>query len=157
VRRSEVEVASWAAVQEFVSCRRLALVGASRSGKKFGNTVLRQLSDKGYEVLPVHPSAESIDDVACWRRLDDIPGAVEGVVVVVPPAEAAKVVHEALEAGITRVWLQQGSESAEAIAQCEERGALVVAGHCILMFAEPVRSVHRVHRVLWRLLGRLPR
>jgi len=150
-------VTNRAAVQEFVGCKRLALVGASRSGKKFGNTVLRELSAKGYEVLPVHPDAQSIDGVVCWPRLEDIPGAVEGVVVVVPPAEAAKVVHEALEAGITRVWLQQGSESAEAIAQCEERGALMVAGHCILMFAAPVRSVHRFHRFLWRLLGKLPR
>lgn len=150
-------MASMAAVQEFIASRRLAVVGASRGGQKFGNTVMRELAAKGYEMLPVHPSAEAIDGARCWRRLRDIPGAVGGVVVVVPPIEAARVVHEALEAGITRVWLQQGSESEEAIAECEDRGALVVAGHCILMFAEPVRSVHRVHRLIWRLLGKLPR
>lgn len=148
---------SMAAVREFVACRRLALAGASRGGKKFGNTVLRELSGKGYEMLPVHPRAEAIDGVRCFSRLQDIPGAVGGVVVVVPPPEAAKVAHEALEAGITRVWLQQGSESDEALAECENRGALVVAGHCILMFAEPVGSVHRFHRLIWRFLGKLPR
>lgn len=148
---------SMAAVQEFVACKRLALAGASRSGKKFGNTVLRELTAKGYEMLPVHPHAETIDGVHCWRRFADIPGAVGGVVVVVPPPEAARVVREALDAGITRVWLQQGSESEGAIAECLDRGALVVAGHCILMFAEPVRSFHRFHRTIWRLLGKLPR
>lgn len=146
-----------AAVQDFVACKRLALVGASRSGKKFGNTVLRELTAKGYEVLPVHPTAEVIDGVRCWRHFQDLPGAVGGVVVVVPPREAAERVHEALDAGITRVWLQQGSESQEAIAECLDRGALVVSGHCILMFAEPVRSFHRFHRFLWRLFGKLPR
>ena len=146
-----------AAVREFVACRRLALAGPSRSGKKFGNRVLRELADKGYEMLPVHPRAEVIDGVQCSPRLHDIPGAVGGFVVVVPPAEAAKVVHEALEAGITRIWLQQGSESDEAVAECADRGALVVSGHCILMFAEPVRAVHRFHRLIWRLLGKLPR
>jgi len=74
----------------------------------------------------------------------------------VPPAETEQVVQEAAAAGIRRVWMQQGAESEAAIRFCEEHGMSVVHGECILMFAQPVDSVHRLHRWIWRLLGKLP-
>jgi predicted CoA-binding protein len=84
------------------------------------------------------------------------PEPVGGVLTVVPPAETEKVVAAGHEAGIARVWMQQGSESAAAIRFCEEHGIAVVHHECVLMFAEPAGWFHRVHRWVWRLLGRLP-
>lgn len=144
-------------VQEFMSQRTLALVGVSRGGKKFGNSVLKELTAKGYKVLPVHPSAQTIAGERCWPSFASLPEPVGGVVIVVPPARTEEVVRAAAEAGIKRVWMQQGSQSPEAIRFCEERGMSVVRGECILMFADPVVSIHRVHRGLWRLLGKLPK
>jgi len=143
-------------VSDFVSQRRLALVGISRGGRKFGNAAFRELSAKGYTVLPVHPEAETLEGARCWPSLAALPERVDGVVVVVPPAEAAKVVEEAHAAGIPRVWLQQGAESPEAIRFCEEHGIRVVHHECIFMFAEPLGWFHGAHRALWRILGKLP-
>jgi hypothetical protein len=143
-------------VTDFLSRRTLALVGMSRSGRKFGNAAYKELAAKGYTVYPVHPEAESIAGARCWPSLAALPGPVDGVVVVVPPAQTAKVVEEARAAGISRVWMQQGAESAEAIRYCDEHGISVVHHECILMFAEPLGWFHRAHRGLWRLLGRLP-
>jgi predicted CoA-binding protein len=66
------------------------------------------------------------------------------------------VVREAAEVGIPRVWMQQGSESEEAIRLCEENGISVVSGECILMFAEPAEFYHRMHRWVWGVMGKLP-
>jgi len=57
-----------------------------------------------------------------------------------------KVVQEALAAKITRVWLQRGAESAEAIRFCTANGIQVISGECILMFAEPAAFYHKIHR-----------
>jgi hypothetical protein len=73
------------------------------------------------------------------------------------PAQAEQVVRRAAAAGIRRVWLQQGAESATAIRFCEENGISTVHGECILMFAEPAAWFHRAHRWVWKLLGKLPR
>ena len=62
---------------------------------------------------------------------------------------------QAARAGIKRVWLQQGAESAEAAAAAAACGVELVAGECILMFAHPA-SYHRVHRWVRGLVGRLP-
>ncbi len=143
-------------VREFIAGRRLALAGASRSGRKFGNTVLRELTRKGYQVVPVHPEAPSIDGIDCVPDLAAVAGRVDGLVAVVPPEATERLVEEAAAAGIPRIWMQQGAGSPAAVEACRRHGIDVVDGECILMFAEPVQSVHRVHRFVRRLLGRLP-
>jgi predicted CoA-binding protein len=145
------------AVRDFLSQKTLALIGASRSGKGFGNAVLKELKAKGYKVYPVHPQAESLEGERCYSSLTALPEKVGGVVVVVPPNETEKVVKEAKAAGIERIWIQQGAESPEAIRFCEESGMSAVHGECILMFAEPVGTFHKLHRWVWKLLGKLPK
>jgi hypothetical protein len=148
---------SRAAVDGFLAERTLALVGASRSKGKFGNTVLKELTAKGYRVLPVHREAAAIDGHTAYPSLAALPERAGGVVVVVPPSEAVKVVRDAAAQGITRVWLQQGSSSPEALQEAAAAGLSVVHGECILMFAEPAGPLHGTHRFIWKLIGRLPR
>ncbi|MHB8797327.1 MAG: CoA-binding protein [Thermoanaerobaculia bacterium] len=143
-------------VRDFVSQRRLALAGVSRSGRKFGNLVLRELKARGYEVVPVHPEAVELQGLSCAKSLAELTGRVDGLVVVTPPSEAAKLVREAADAGIERVWLQQGAESEEAVRIASERGVALVRGHCLLMFLPEAGGIHGFHRLLWRLLGKLP-
>jgi predicted CoA-binding protein len=81
---------------------------------------------------------------------------VGAVVVCVPPAQSEQVAKEVFEAGINRIWVQQGAESYAAIRYCENNGMTVAHGHCMLMFAEPVRSIHSFHRWIWKLIGRYP-
>jgi len=148
---------SRAAVDDFVSQRKLAVVGVSRRRMKFGNLAFKELRGKGYKLFPVHPQAETLQGERCYPNLAALPEPVDGVLVVVPPAQAEQVVRDAAAAGIRRVWLQQGAGSASAIRFCAENGISAVHGECILMFAEPAPFYHRAHRWVWRLLGKLPR
>lgn len=145
------------AVDDFLAQRTLALAGASRSGRKFGNSVYRELRAKGYRLFAVHPRAERIEGDPCFASLRDLPEPVGGLVIVTPPAETERLAREALELGIRRIWMQQGAESKAAIALCAERGVTPIHGECILMFAEPVGWLHGIHRWIWKVLGRLPR
>lgn len=148
---------SKAAVADFVSQRKLAVVGVSRKGRKFGNLAFKELKAKGYQLFPVHPQAETIEGERCYPSLSALPGPVDGVLVVVPPAQTEQVVRDVASVGIRRVWMQQGAESAAAIRFCEENGISAIHGECILMFAEPLAWWHRAHRWVWGLLGKLPR
>ena len=149
-------MASQTSIDNFLAQKILALAGLSRSGKKFGNAVLKDLTRKGYEVLPVHPAANEIGGVSCYPTLADLPKAVGGVVLVVPPDQTEVLVREASDAGIDRVWMQQGAESDGAIRFCRENGIDAVHGECIMMFAQPT-GIHRFHRWLWRVFGKLPK
>jgi uncharacterized protein len=144
-------------IQDFLAQRTLAVVGVSRSGKKFGNMVYRELKAKGYQVYAVHPSAEVVEGDKAYPSFAALPEKPGGVVIVVPPAQTEKVVQEAAKAGIQRVWIQQGAESAAAIQLCKDNNLNVVHNECIMMFAEPTGFGHKAHRWIWGLLGKLPK
>jgi uncharacterized protein len=149
-------MASQASIDEFLAHKTLAIAGVKRDGKGFGNSVLKDLTGKGYEVLPVHPNAEQVAGIPCSPSLAELPMQVGGVVLVVPPEQTEKLVRQAKEAGIQRVWMQQGAESPQAIAYCADNGIDAVHGECIMMFAQP-KGIHRFHRWLWGVLGKLPK
>ena len=145
-------------IDEFLAQKTLAIVGVSRGGKKFGNMVLKDLTKIGYRLLPIHPEAAEVDGVKAFPSFAALPGTVGGVIVVVPPPRAEAVVKEAAAHGITRVWLQQGAESAESIRFCEERGISVVHGQCVLMYPKPATAwFHGAHRWISDLLRRTPK
>ena len=146
-----------ALIDDFIAQKSLAIVGVSRSGKKFGNSALKELKSKGYDLHPIHPSASELQGTKAYPSFDSLPVDVGGVLIIVPPDQTSKVVKDAIHADISRIWIQQGAESEEAINFCKENGVDPVHGQCILMFAEPTGSFHKVHRWIWDLLGKNPK
>lgn len=154
---STISMNTQKSITGFLNLHSYAVVGVSRTGKKFGNSVYRMLRDRGSKVYPVNPLADKIDGDPCFARLKDLPELVDGVVVVVPAKQAESIVKDAANAGINRIWLQQGSESRKAVQFCEQYGLDVIHGKCIFMFAEPVISFHKFHRWATKIVGRLPK
>jgi predicted CoA-binding protein len=144
-------------VEGFLSEKKFAVVGASRSGGKIGNAVLTDLGPKGYTLYPIHPEADSVGDVKCYRSYADLPEPVNAAFIAVARDKSAAAVRQAHEAGVRRVWIQQGADSPEAVAYCTEHGLEAVTHECIFMFAEPVGSLHKLHRFFNRLFGRMPK
>lgn len=81
--------------REFLARHRFAVVGASDEADNFGRTVYGELREHGYRVVAVHPSADTVMGDPVLRRLADVPGPLDGVIVMVPRAPAVDVVREA--------------------------------------------------------------
>jgi hypothetical protein len=143
-------------VEEFLLQKKIAVVGVSRKKTKFGNAIYKELKQKGYQVFPVNPHINTFEGDICCPNLLSLPEKVDVVVINVPSVQTEKVVREAKEAGINKVWLQQGSQSENAVKFCEENGIEYVSNECILMFAHPSAFIHRAHRWIWGVLGKLP-
>lgn len=144
-------------IEDFLSQKILAVAGVSRSKRKFGNTIFRELKKRNYQVYPMNPHLNSFEGEPCYPNLKTLPQPVDGVVIVVQPSRAAQVVQEALDRGIRRIWMQPGAASEEALRLCREQGARAASGECLLMYLEPVKGIHRFHRWIWTLLGKLSR
>jgi len=140
------------ASDDFVAQKTLAVVGVSRT-RGFGNTLLRHLRQRGYRVFPVNSQTDTVEGERCYRRLDELPEPVAGVVAVVPPAETKNVVADCARLGIKHLWMQQGAESDEAVAQCREKGIAAVPGQCLMMHTG-AGFPHSIHRWLWKMLGK---
>ena len=143
-------------IEDFIAQKKIAVVGVSRKKTKFGNAIYKELKQKGYNVFPINPHMNTFEGDTCYPDLLSLPEKVDAVIINVPPAQTEKVVREAKQAGINKVWLQQGSQSESAIKFCEENEFDCVSNECILMFAQPSAFIHRAHRWVWGVLGKLP-
>ncbi|WP_297092380.1 CoA-binding protein [Thermococcus sp.] len=112
--------------------RKIALVGASPNPSKYGNIILKDLVGKGYEVLPVNPKHEEIEGLRCYRSVRELPGDVDVIVFVVPPAVGLGIAREAVEAGFKRLWFQPGAESDDIARFLDEKGVEYSFGKCII-------------------------
>ena len=144
-------------IQEFISGKRIAVVGASRTNDKykFGNMAATELKRRGYEVYLVHPQAETINGEKTYPSLSALAGKVDGVLVSVPASNGGPILQDAAAAELRNVWIQQGGESSELIQMGEHLKLNLVTGKCILMYAQPVRSFHAIHRFIVRVSGKL--
>lgn len=144
-------MATRAAIDEFLSLKRLAVVRPSPSAPVHGIRLDEKLPPRGYEVSVVYL------DEGVTPRLNDVEGKVEGVVIAVPRDRCKAAVQEAIEAKIPRVWILNGSDTAEAVALCEANGVPVVDGQCLMLYAEPLEWICAFDRSLRKFFGKLPK
>lgn len=146
----------------FLSNRRIAVTGVSRTPKGHGgNIVYQRLRDRGYEVFAVNPNADEVEGDPCWHDLKSIPGGVDAVVVATRPEIAEDTMRECVELGIGDVWMHRslgpGSVSDAATTYGRDRGVRVIDGGCPLMFGPTSDGAHAVIRFVCRLAGNLPK
>lgn len=123
-----------ALIDEFLEGQSFAVVGASSDRSKYGNKVLRCYQKHGFDVVAVHPTEKVVEGAPCVRDLQSLPAPVHGASIITPPAVTERIVEDAHAAGITRLWMQPGAESDDAIARCRELGIDVIAGGpCLLV------------------------
>ena len=113
-------------IKEFMDQKKFAVVGATDNPEKYGNTIFKNLKDRGYEVYPVNPKLEEIEGIPVYHSLSEIPVAVDVVDFVVPPPVTEEILKECNKLGLKRIWLQPGSESAEAIKYCQDNNMTVL-------------------------------
>ena len=145
------------AIEKFFSATAYAVIGASEDRKKFGNIVFRSMKERGMVVYPVNPYRESVEGCRCYASIRDLPDGVSSVVTLTHPAATESIIHDIAKKKIDSLWMQPGSDSKIARDEAEANGITVLCGQCILMFLEPVASVHSVHRFINKMVGAYPR
>jgi hypothetical protein len=143
-------------IEEFIAAQPIAMVGASRNPKKFGFAAFRELREKGLDLIPVNPHADEIHQVRAVHSLGELPPEVKSLLIMTRKDQTASVVREAKEKGFKNIWIQQSSESQEAIKELEGSGINYITNQCILMYYKP-HSVHKFHATLKKLFGRYPK
>lgn len=122
------------------SARTIAVVGMSKNPEKDAHTVPMFLRERGYDVVPVNPTATEIAGLPSYPDLAAVPRPIDVVNVFRPSEDVPAIVEQAIAVGAKAVWMQTGIRHAEAAAKGRAAGLLVVEDQCI-------RFTHR------RLLG----
>ena len=146
-----------AQVDEFYSQSNMAVIGVSRNSKKFGYLVYKELKNKCYKVIPVNSNADTIEDAVCYKNIESLPAEVSAAVILTPKKGTLEAVQQLIQKGIRQIWIQQHSDTPEAIDFAKKNGVNLIHGHCIFMLSEPVVGFHKFHRTLKKLFGGLPK
>jgi acetyl coenzyme A synthetase (ADP forming)-like protein len=80
----------------------VAVIGASDSAGKIGNSVMKNLIDGGYagEIYPINPKADEILGKKAFKSVKDIPGDVDVAIFAVPAKFCVQALEEVGEKGI---------------------------------------------------------
>ena len=137
-----------AEIDAFVKLKRIAVIGVSRQSTHFSRMVLKELLSNGYDVALVHPQAQEIAGLCCFKSIHEVDPPVEGAMVLTPPEEALRIGAECVRAGVTRLWLYRGVQA--------PAGSQAVLDECPLMWLSHPAWFHAAHKGLRSVFGTLP-
>jgi len=121
-------------IDVFLASPAFGVAGASANRHKYGNKVLRCYQQNGKTVIPVNPKEKEIEGITCVSAIAELPAEVKSLSMITPPAVTVQLVPQAIEKGITSIWMQPGAEHPDAVALCREKGVNVIAdGSCLLV------------------------
>ena len=114
------------------SVKTIAMVGASGDKTKFSYGVLRQLSEIGYDILPINPNPKitEIRGIRVYRSLQDIDKQIDMVEVFRPANELYGIAEQAIAVGAKVLWGQIGVYDDKAAKLAEAAGLKVVMNRC---------------------------
>lgn len=114
------------------SVKTIAMVGASADKTKFSYGVLRQLTEIGYDILPVNPNpkVKEIRGLKVYNALEEIEKPVDMVDVFRPKEELYGITEKAIAIKAKVLWGQIGVYDDAAAKLAEAAGLQVVMNRC---------------------------
>jgi len=119
-------------ITQIFSLKNVAVIGMSKNQEKAAHYVPKYLSQNGYNIMPVNPTADEILDKKCYSNVEDVPESIDIVDVFRPSDQVLPVVQEAITKKPKVIWLQEGIHNAEAEELARKEGIQVVFNRCML-------------------------
>lgn len=119
-------------IKKFYTMKNIAVVGMSKNPEKAAHYVPKYLSENGFNIIPVNPTATEILGTKCYPTLTDIPEKIDIVDVFRPSDQVKPVIEEAIKIRPKVIWLQEGIHNPEAESLAQKAGIEVVFNRCML-------------------------
>ena len=117
-------------IDQLLALKTWAVVGLSNNSERAAYRVSKLLIEKGHQVIPVHPKAETVHGQQGYAKLSDIPFAVDVVDIFVNSELAGEVVDSAIEIKAKGVWLQLDVIDEAAVDRADKAGLISVMSRC---------------------------
>ena len=102
--------------------QRVIVVGASPKPERYSNRAVRLLLQHGHDVVPIHPSASSIEGLPVVRGVEEVSGHVDTVTLYVGPEVSSELESAIAELHPDRVIFNPGAENPALKAALEANG-----------------------------------
>lgn len=112
--------------------KKIAIVGMSPRPERPSNEVGIYFRDAGWDVYPVHPTAEIIDGMKVYASVKELPEKMDIVDIFVAAKRQGDIVEQTVENGAPVIWFQPGAENPVFEDLAEKAGLEVHSGTCTM-------------------------
>lgn len=120
-------------IRKMYNFKNIAVVGMSRDPVKAAHFVPKYMIERGYNIIPVNPSANEILGKRTYAKVSDIKPQVDIIDVFRPSEDVYSVVEDSVKKpGLKVIWLQEGIHNAEAEKMALDNKINVVFNRCIM-------------------------
>tara|TARA_B100002003_G_scaffold131581_1_gene121676 strand:- start:308 stop:718 length:411 start_codon:yes stop_codon:yes gene_type:complete len=119
-------------IRNFLSLKKVAVIGISRSESKAAHFVPKYLLENGFDIIPVNPNSNEILSKKCYKEITEVEGDIDIVDVFRPSEDVLPFVRDAIKKNPKVIWLQEGIHNEEAENLAREHGIDVVFNRCML-------------------------
>jgi len=119
-------------IREILSLKRVAVVGMSKNDYKAAHYVPKYLSENGFDIVPINPTADEILGKKCYDAISDVEGDIDVLDVFRPSDLVLPVVEEAIKKKPKVIWLQEGIHNLQAEELARKNGIKIVFNRCML-------------------------
>ena len=119
-------------IRNFLSLKKVAVIGISRSESKAAHFVPKYLAENGFDIIPVNPNSNEILSKKCYKEITEVEGDIDIVDVFRPSEDVLSFVRDAIKKNPKVIWLQEGIHNEEAENLAREHGIDVVFNRCML-------------------------
>lgn len=119
-------------IKKFYELKNIAVVGMSKNPEKAAHYVPKYLTERGYNIIPVNPTADEILGKKCYHELSEVPERIDIVDVFRPSEQVLPVINDAINLKPKVIWLQEGIHNLEAESIAQKAGIEVVFNRCML-------------------------
>ena len=120
-------------IRKIYNLRNIAVVGMSKNLDKAAHYVPKYMIEKGYNIIPVNPTASEILSRRTYSRVSDIKSQVEIIDVFRPSEDVYPVIEDSIKKpGIRIIWLQEGIHNTEAEKIALDNKIDIVFNRCIM-------------------------
>ena len=120
-------------IRKMYNFKNIAVVGMSRDPVKAAHFVPKYMIERGYNIIPINPSANEILGKRTYAKVSDIKSQVDIIDIFRPSEDVYSVVEDSVKKPSVKViWLQEGIHNAEAEKMALDNKINVVFNRCIM-------------------------
>ena len=128
----DIDSHSDAEIKNFLTLKKVAVIGMSRTESKAAHFVPKYLSENGFDIIPINPNSNEILNRKCYKEITEVDGEIDIVDVFRPSEDVLPFVKDAIKKNPKVIWFQEGIHNEEAENLAREHGIDVVFNRCML-------------------------
>jgi hypothetical protein len=119
-------------IKDIFTLKKIAVIGMSRHSIKAAHFVPKYLSEQGFDITPINPTADEILGKRCYPDISSVKYHIDIVDIFRPSEQILSVIQDVIKKKPNVIWLQEGIHNAEAEKLAMKEGIIVVFNRCML-------------------------